>query len=601
VDVVVIIDRTASMDTHSGAVQATRDAAKAILGVYDPAKQRVALGLLGPSSSNSTCAGLGGPDVAVNYQVTGTLTAPAYASDTSQVTSTAATTLGIGRPSGTATGDLLVAGITFAGGTGTLIPPANVPTGWTLIKRADNTTNVGMATYYKVAGSSEPATYTWTFSTSVRASGGIVRYTGANTSDPIDTFNLATGNDTTSPFRVTTPSVTTSTNQEALVGFYGIGAKATWTASSGLTEQFDAQNMNAAGPSSEGSTGTQATAGTTSAANNATATAGGQFVSQLVALNPKPVDTYGTDPATNLNNWIPIGFTGTDTDSPNPANSEAYSDTSGGVKPYPLVNGSHVVSAINCFDSGYMGTNLATPVAMATYYLQHYGRPNVTWGILLETDGYPQYVTGSDPNNYTCWAASNAAIAAKNTLNHPGGTPIQIFTVGFGLDSGVQDCGDGSGTADTLGKTWHSQTVNSLLASMATGPSVDGGCPGTSNTDGDHYFCEPYTSQLAGIFAIIAQQLQTTRAHLVQLYPAPIVTSVGTGTSVTIGGQYFTGLSKVTFGGLSATYLPTFTDGSITATAPCATCHGGTPVDVVVTTAGGTSTVTTVSKYTYPP
>ena len=55
VDLVVLIDRTASMSDAD--VTATRDAARAILGVYDPALQRVALGFLGLSSTSTTCCG----------------------------------------------------------------------------------------------------------------------------------------------------------------------------------------------------------------------------------------------------------------------------------------------------------------------------------------------------------------------------------------------------------------------------------------------------------------------------------------------------------------------------------------------------------------
>lgn len=68
-------------------------------------------------------------------------------------------TLTITKPSSTASGDFLIAAITFNGGTGTSF--TTVPTGWTLIRRTDSSTQVGMATYYKVAGGSEPANYAW--------------------------------------------------------------------------------------------------------------------------------------------------------------------------------------------------------------------------------------------------------------------------------------------------------------------------------------------------------------------------------------------------------------------------------------------------------
>ena len=58
VDLVIILDRTLSMaGNDSGGqnkIQALQNAAKAVLGVYDPSKQRVALALTGPSAVTST-------------------------------------------------------------------------------------------------------------------------------------------------------------------------------------------------------------------------------------------------------------------------------------------------------------------------------------------------------------------------------------------------------------------------------------------------------------------------------------------------------------------------------------------------------------------
>jgi hypothetical protein len=590
VDLVVIIDRTASMVTPTNKVQATRDAANAVLTVYNPAIQRVAFGLLGPSSAYSTCNGSGGPAVKANYQQNTTLTAPNIAgSTTANVQSAAnasagATTLVISKPTSTVSGDFLIAGITVAGGTGTTVSP---PAGWTLIQRTDNATNVSLLTYYHVAGGSEGANYTWTITTPVagaRMSGGILRYTGVNTASPINVSSANTGSGTA----VTANSVTTTSAQTAVVGFYGTATNTSFTPPGGTptaTERFD--RANAAGPTLEGVTLTEATAGATGN-KAATAAATGQWAAQLIALNPTPVDTYGTDPTNTAdrNSWIPVGFTGTDTDTPAPVYNEAYVSGS----PATLNASSHIVSAIACFDAGYMGTQLATPTSMAAYYLQHFGRPNVTWGILLETDGYPQYVSGSDTSNYTCLAASNAATAAKGIKN-ANGMPIQIFTVGFGLDgSNDHTCPDSG--------TWSGKTATQLLASMATQPSVDGGCPGTSNTDGDHFFCQPKTSDLTTIFSQIATTLAGKGSHLVQLYPAPVVThAAGPTSSVAISGQYFSGATSVTIGGTSVSFV-VGSDSSITAQAPAA--PSGTVVDVIVSSPGGTSSISPADHYTYP-
>ena len=56
-------------------------------------------------------------------------------------------------PAQTANGDFLLATIVVNDGSSTTITP---PTGWTLIRRTNDSTNVGIATYWKFAGSSEP-------------------------------------------------------------------------------------------------------------------------------------------------------------------------------------------------------------------------------------------------------------------------------------------------------------------------------------------------------------------------------------------------------------------------------------------------------------
>ena len=291
--------------------------------------------------------------------------------------------------------------------------------------------------------------------------------------------------------------------------------------------------------------------------------------------------SYGTSTQTDLAKWIPIGLTGAGA----PGYNEIY--VNGGV----LNSSSHIVAAIGCFDHpGGTGTNMTTPVAMATYYLQTYGRPGVKWGIILETDGQPNYSNTGDPGNYTCQSADTAATAAKQA-------GIEVFTVGFGLDGANNvNCPDSSGT-------WNGRKVTRLLSSMATQPSNDNLCTAIENTDNDHFFCEPKTGDLVTVFSAVAAKFANLRTHLVQLYPVPIVTginpSVGTrlgGTTVTITGKYFSGATKVTFGGGTASYV-VLSDTQIQANAPAGS--NGAKVDIVVTTPGGSSPVVTADRYTY--
>lgn len=105
---------------------------------------------------------------------------------------TSQATLTIGKPAGTTDGDLLVCIL------GTRDNDSdNVMTtlaGWTDIDGylGDDSkgTSVGLGTYYKVAGVSEPTNYTWTQSRNMRFEGCIMRISGADTNSPIDASSL---------------------------------------------------------------------------------------------------------------------------------------------------------------------------------------------------------------------------------------------------------------------------------------------------------------------------------------------------------------------------------------------------------------------------
>ena len=290
---------------------------------------------------------------------------------------------------------------------------------------------------------------------------------------------------------------------------------------------------------------------------------------------------YGTDTTVDLSKWIPVGLTGTGA----PGYNEAYVNSAG-----VLNTNSHIVQAIACFDHpGGTGTNLATPMAMATKYLQTYGRPGVKWGIILETDGQPSYGVG-DPNDYTCAQASANATTAKNA-------GIEVFTIGFGLDGANNvNCPDASGA-------WNGRRVTAVLANMASGPTDDNACTAAENADGDHFYCEPRTSDLTTVFSAVATQFAGLRTHLVKLYPIPDVTNVSPsmGThlgaqNVTVTGKYFSGATKVTFSGAAAAFT-VVSDTQINVVTPAGSI--GATANIVVTTAGGSSPITSADRYTY--
>ena len=177
-----------------------------------------------------------------------------------------------------------------------------------------------------------------------------------------------------------------------------------------------------------------------------------------------PASSIGSAGApTYLRRWIPVGLSGT--------GASFASDYTGSTTP--------MAKAINCFTNSSTGTDLTDPIPMAAYELMNNGRDGVTKGIILMSDGQPNASTTST-SNY-CNQANTAATAAK-------AQDIEIFTVGFGLD-GSNDiaCPDTSGP-------WKGKMASQLLASMATASAADNGCPGTENTDNDHYYCVPKTA-----------------------------------------------------------------------------------------------------------
>jgi hypothetical protein len=297
--------------------------------------------------------------------------------------------------------------------------------------------------------------------------------------------------------------------------------------------------------------------------------------------------------ASNVGVWVPLGFSGTDTDVPLPViTGTAGTYSVGGA----VQTTTPLYKSIECIWASTSGTNLSTPIKMAQWYLDHYGRPGVTQGIILETDGHPQvgFASGDQTGTnsaYTCQAALDAANAAKaDTTNSPDG--IQFFTIGYGVDSSskcptrttsLTQSNSNYNMYETT--TWSGRSATQVLAAMAT--------------DASHYFENPTSAELTSVFTQAAAMLLKGGPHLVQLYPAPIVTHAsGPVTGVSITGKYFTGASSVRFGMTPATSFTVNSDSSITARIPASA--SGTIVDVTVTTPGGGSIVTPMDRYTYP-
>jgi hypothetical protein len=193
----------------------------------------------------------------------------------------------------------------------------------------------------------------------------------------------------------------------------------------------------------------------------------------------------------DLRRWVPVPLSGIGA----PLNQNYTS------------SGSTMAQAIACYTNSSTGTDLTDPLPMASYELLTYGRPGITKGIILMSDGQPNNSTNQPPDDNYCAQSYAAAVATKNA-------GIELFTIGFGLDGSNNIlCPDQSGA-------WQGERSTTLLAAMAT-DSVDGGCPGTSNDDGDHFFCVPKTAGASTNLAQLFKQAANTLAGGTRLIQLP--------------------------------------------------------------------------------
>jgi hypothetical protein len=140
---------------------------------------------------------------------------PAYAAGTVTLRSTSTmvndgTNFTVTKPVGLAANDVMVASLSInAGGAVT------APAGWTLIGHTESLGVVELWTYYRVAGASEPASYTWTTTGGAAGTLGIAAYVGVDTTAPLIGFSSAT--DGGGATQATAPAVASSTTGVALL------------------------------------------------------------------------------------------------------------------------------------------------------------------------------------------------------------------------------------------------------------------------------------------------------------------------------------------------------------------------------------------------
>ena len=203
----------------------------------------------------------------------------ARATTSTVVNSTATSVVTVPAPSQTQQGDVLVACLGLNGGG---VAATGVPAGWTLLASVTAIVNPHVFGYYRVAGASETASYSWTLTSAVANSGGIARYAGVNGTTPLAaTVSTATGASATS---AAVPGVTTATANAVIVGCMAANSSAatlTITSPAGMTEAWDI-----AGKRQELADGLQSAAGA-SGAKTWTFSASREWAGWLTALRPQ--------------------------------------------------------------------------------------------------------------------------------------------------------------------------------------------------------------------------------------------------------------------------------------------------------------------------
>jgi len=194
------------------------------------------------------------------------------AASSNATTGGGASSLAITKPAGVASGHVMVATLT-ATAAGALTPPS----GWTVIQDTTQGTAIRQITYYRVAGSSEGASYSWGLGSTRQASGGIVDYSGVNTTAPIDASASAKG----ASGNALAGSVTTSVANDQVIVASGFNITTTVTPPTGTTDRY---HVTSPSTSSEAADFTQASAGATGSKTVTPANSSTAWIAQTVAL-----------------------------------------------------------------------------------------------------------------------------------------------------------------------------------------------------------------------------------------------------------------------------------------------------------------------------
>ncbi len=209
---------------------------------------------------------------------------PVVRSVSSNTSNGPATILDLAKPAGAAEGDLLLAIAANMNGSGRSMA---APAGWTVVPNTDHFNGTAARTHawYKLAGASEPGSYSFTETggSGYDMSGGILALSGANQTSPINASggqNNGTGTSTA----VSAPSITTTLADTLLVFGGACNVGTTLTPPAGMTEQWDRSSSGTYKVTTEIATGAFGGPGAT-ATRTATASSACKSDGILIAIS----------------------------------------------------------------------------------------------------------------------------------------------------------------------------------------------------------------------------------------------------------------------------------------------------------------------------
>lgn len=268
----------------------------------------------------------------------------------------------VDRPTGVQQGDFMLAYFTVLQDQTTITPP----TGWTLVHNAADTTNnphTQMYVWSRVAGPSEPTTYTFSWDVSSGAVVGIVAYSGVDTTTPIATDEQAIDVDlTTSSTTHSTPSITTA-GARWIVSAFADTSSSTWTGTD--TERLDLARPGGAASLFIQDTNAAVDAGTYSKTGTASVSYR-QNVRSIIALNPAvPQPSAGADQT--VASGATVTLDGTDPDGAT-VSARAWTCTSApsGVTP-SITNSTSADATVTLATAGHYEFTYTTTVGGVDY------------------------------------------------------------------------------------------------------------------------------------------------------------------------------------------------------------------------------------------